>query len=132
MTKIKELFLCLLPAAPVAAWFYYNKTGVALNAENILIYIIVAPTTEEIIFRAYIQKALIKQGYQYLSVLIASVLFALAHIVISLKITSLMVFFPSLIISFYYMRHKDVRFCIALHAVYNIAVFNYFSLFNSF
>ena len=132
MIKIKDLFLYALPAVPAAMWFYYNKTGLALNAENILIYMIMAPISEEMIFRAGIQRALMKRGCQYASVLITSALFAFAHFIISLKIISLMVFFPSAIISFYYMKHKDIRFCIVLHSIYNIAVFNYFILFSKF
>jgi membrane protease YdiL (CAAX protease family) len=53
---------------------------------------------------------------------IVSALFAVSHLIAGGSTVRLMVFFPSLVLGWHYIRHKNLITVIAAHSFYNFAV----------
>lgn len=83
--------------------------------------VVVAPVTEEIIFRGLAAKYFFPQK-EWLGVVVGSLLFALVHRPTNLG--SLIAYgFMSAALAFVYWRTKDLKYSIALHAFNNLVVF---------
>lgn len=91
-------------------------------------YIFIAPITEEIIFRGFLQK-LIKEKFPARiwsltsANIFVSVIFASLHFASSANFYSLSVFFPSLIFGLLYDRNGSVIPCIVVHSIFNLNIF---------
>lgn len=73
---------------------------------------------EEWFFRAYLMRKF-KAGWQ--SVLIVSFFFALTHYIYRWELDAWLVFIPSLIYSWYYLKYRDLLGVVLIHATSNIA-----------
>jgi membrane protease YdiL (CAAX protease family) len=84
------------------------------------ILLIVAPCTEEIIFRAGLQESLLQGGLsRHASNLATALAFALAHLALQHTMTGLAVALPALLIGEVYGRTRRLGPCIVLHAGMN-------------
>jgi len=109
--------------------FFFKQKYECCNLPDlfqIFILVIIAPITEEIIFRGAIQTFLSQRNFELnlrwlsLSNLITSCLFSLSHFLLNNSIAILLVFFPSLI--FGYLREKSNSLIapIVVHSFYNL------------
>lgn len=97
----------LVPLLPTALFF--------------VIVVIVAPITEEIIFRGFAAKCLFPNK-EWLGLLIGSLLFALVHQPTNIG-SALIYGILSAVLAFIYWRTKDIKYSIVFHAINNIIVF---------
>ena len=86
-----------------------------------VIVVIVAPITEEIIFRGFAAKRLFPNK-EWLGLLVGSALFALAHRPTNIG-SALTYGILSAVLAFIYWRTKDIRYSIAFHAINNLIAF---------
>lgn len=86
-----------------------------------VIVVIVAPITEEIIFRGFAAKRLFPNK-EWLGLLVGSALFALVHRPTNIG-SALTYGILSTVLAFIYWRTKDIRYSIAFHAFNNLIAF---------
>lgn len=93
-------------------------------------YLLLSAFVEEVIFRGGLQDILEmifveKFIFAPLSPanILASLAFALVHLVHHPPLWALAVFFPSLVFGWFWTRHKNIIPCVAVHAIYNILYF---------
>lgn len=105
---------------PVGAWKFVQ-------------YIFIAPITEEIIFRGFLQKFIKERfpaGFGQLTGanIVVSVIFASLHIIAGGNFYSLSVFFPSLIFGVLYDRNNSVIPSIIIHVIFNLNILIFYKL----
>ncbi|MDR2884914.1 MAG: CPBP family intramembrane metalloprotease [Deferribacteraceae bacterium] len=126
---IRSTLLAIALAVPVIIWkISAGIEGVEPSIRNLLVLLAVAPISEEIIFRGFIQEFLIAKMGKLLSVLVVSILFTAAHLLIGTLqgeayLYNALVFFPSIAISWHYARFRSLPAAIAIHALYNVTAF---------
>ncbi len=77
--------------------------------------VVLAPIVEELFFRKYMINRLIRKGYM-ISIILPSLLYAIIHTTFP---NFLLSFFMGLILSLFYVKHKDIRYTILFHSAYN-------------
>jgi len=82
-------------------------------------FLLGAPITEELVFRAGIQDALARWVRPSLAVFAGSLLFAAAHAVTAHGALAALTFFPSLVLGTAYAFSGRLRIAVALHAFFN-------------
>jgi len=125
-----SLFWAALAAAPVC-WIFMFLLGVPrrespVSLQAIGYFVVAYPILEEIVFRGGIQPALtsrktLAQSFAGISIanVIASILFAGAHLLSHSLFWSSLVFIPSLVFGWARDRHNTVMSPIILHMTYN-------------
>jgi membrane protease YdiL (CAAX protease family) len=82
--------------------------------------LVVAPVLEEVVFRAGLQEALLRcKTAPSLAIALTAAAFGLMHAVLRGQLGSLSVAVPALLIGAVYVRRRQLRYCIALHAAMN-------------
>jgi len=87
-----------------------------------LLLLVVAPTLEEIVFRAGLQEALLRRLGDSRAVTansLTATLFAATHVALRPTFVSLLTLLPALAIGVIYQRHRRIVPCIAVHIVFN-------------
>ncbi len=126
-------FWIAVVAAPVL-WllmsFYLPSNLNFPNRETLFSWglnILLVPILEEYIFRKELQGFLIgkkgmKKSYRGFSCanVIVSVVFTLAHLLVTMNIYTISVFFPSLVFGFFRDRYQTIYASIILHSFYNL------------
>lgn len=91
-------------------------------------YVLIYPVVEELLFRGGVQAGLLqtKAGQQQLlgfslANLMASLLFAAAHLVVRGTPAALLVFFPSLLFGYFRDRYSSILPAVLLHMGYNFS-----------
>ena len=93
---------------------------------QVFVLVIIAPITEEIIFRGAIQTFLSQRSFELnlgwlsLSNLITSCLFSASHFLLNHSIEILLVFFPSLIFGYLREKSNSLMGSIVVHGFYNL------------
>ncbi|MEI7740785.1 MAG: JDVT-CTERM system glutamic-type intramembrane protease [Betaproteobacteria bacterium] len=93
---------------------------------QVIVLVIIAPITEEIIFRGAIQTFLSQRNFELnlgwlsLSNLITSCLFSASHFLLNHSIEILLVFFPSLIFGYLREKSNSLMGSIVVHGFYNL------------
>ncbi len=102
--------LGLRPPLPTPIWLWVANT------------LLLVALPEECFFRGYLQGRIAKLASPYAAVIITSVLFALGHVVTSLHIGSLLIFFPSLLFGWLRLKTGAVLASILFHASCNVFI----------
>jgi membrane protease YdiL (CAAX protease family) len=90
------------------------------NLARACILLMIAPLTEEIIFRAGLQETLLmRRVTRHVSNLATALVFALAHVALQRDWAGLAVVLPALLIGEVYGRQRRLAPCILLHAGMN-------------
>ncbi|MBI5641141.1 MAG: CPBP family intramembrane metalloprotease [Nitrospirae bacterium] len=100
--------------------FLYGKNLHSLSASSMLFQFLGISFPEEVYFRGYLQEGL---GNNVRALLIVSMLFAVIHIPRYLfygDVSSLLVFFPSLVMGFLYMHTSNVLSSTVFHFFSNV------------
>lgn len=92
---------------------------------------LIAATVEELIFRGFLQKIILKKsdflcktfGPISLANLLTSIVFALSHFIYYQDNTALLTFFPSLVFGYLLDRDNSIVPSIFMHMLYNAAYF---------
>jgi membrane protease YdiL (CAAX protease family) len=80
------------------------------------------PIVEELVFRAGLQKLLMRQKFPALMAnVMVSIIFSLAHCVLSHNPVMLVVFVPSLLLGWVYQKTDSLVWVIGLHSFFNLA-----------
>lgn len=90
----------------------------------LLSLLLIAPVTEELVFRAGLQEQLLRLGCgSWLALSTTAAVFALLHAITRSKPQALAVFGPALLIGWCYSRQRGrgLERCIALHGAMNLA-----------
>jgi len=130
----KDIQWYLALAMGVLFWLAYpsfNRSEVDAQNEsliNVLLFgVLVYPILEEIVFRGWLQGALLIKGRPYvksilgisLANLITSVIFAALHLVYQDYIWALLIVFPSLVFGYFRDRYQKILPSIIIHSFYN-------------
>ena len=93
---------------------------VAAGQEAAATLLILAPTAEEIVFRAGLQEALLRRaGTARFSNAATALVFAAAHLALRPGIAAALTLLPALACGALYARCRHVAPCIALHSLFN-------------
>ncbi len=88
----------------------------------LLSLLLIAPVTEELVFRAGLQEQLLRLGCgAWLALTVTAAVFALLHGLTRSDPQALAVFGPALLIGWFYPRRHGLELCIALHGAMNLA-----------
>ena len=111
-------------------YFYSLFTGGSLSVREfglsfLLIQLILVAIPEEIFFRGYLQKEF---GNDYKSILIVSVMFAIAHLIVvcavnggaGVCIQNGLTFFPSLVMGYLFMKTHTIWSSVVFHFLANV------------
>ncbi len=82
--------------------------------------VIIPPVTEEIFFRGFLYKGLANSWPKWIAAIVASLLFALAHMQWNVGID---VFLMSLVLIYLYEKTGNLWLCVGLHALKNLIAF---------
>lgn len=97
------------------------------NLEILIATLIFVAIPEEWFFRAYLLNRLsLSMQHAFLANIITSMFFALLHLPVQ-GLPGLLVFFPSLIFGWIYLRYKDLMLTVMLHGVSNYLFIQYFN-----
>jgi membrane protease YdiL (CAAX protease family) len=89
---------------------------------RVLVLLVLAPLAEEAIFRTGLQEALLRRGAAaWLSNVVTAVAFAAAHVLVRGDPAAAVLVVPGLLIGALYARRRNLRDCVALHALMNAA-----------
>ena len=98
----------------------------ALSWEMVVIFVIISPVVEEIVFRGGVLPYLLRHivlnsSYWHISYanIITSLIFCSLHFINQSVISSVAIFIPSLIFGVFYQRYHHIAPSIILHSVYN-------------
>ena len=107
-----------------------NWTEVTEQWQAFLIFCVVSPVIEEVLFRGYCQRYLAsskmgQKSWHWISAanLITTALFALTHAIMRDGITALLVLLPSLYLGMIKDRTQSLVLCILVHAFWNMGWF---------
>jgi membrane protease YdiL (CAAX protease family) len=106
---------------PFALVFTDLRAMRAVTAHGLMVRLFLVSLPEEAFFRGFLQEVF---RNDFRSVLIVSVLFALAHlpaVVFQGETTALLTFFPSLVMGLLYMRTSNIVPSTAFHFLANVA-----------
>jgi membrane protease YdiL (CAAX protease family) len=106
----------LLAAAAVATW----AASAGVDAGRLLVLLAMAPLLEEAVFRAGLHEQLLRRPNlaRHANVLTA-LAFGLAHVLVQGHPLAFAVALPAWLIGLAYERWRRVRYCAALHAIFN-------------
>ena len=105
---------------------HFNPLWPLQNPLPLILAVLVYPPLEEILFRGWLQQSLLQRlrhGRNWLispANLIASLVFAAAHLWRHNWLLAAAVILPSLIFGYFYERHQGLRSPILLHGWYNL------------
>jgi membrane protease YdiL (CAAX protease family) len=119
------------PATWLALWpwlapAYFNPAWPLQHPLPLLLAVLAYPPLEEILFRGWLQQSLMSRPKLHThwllspANLIASLLFAAAHLWRHNLLLVMAVFLPSLIFGYFYERHRGLCSPILLHGWYNL------------
>ena len=116
-------FIILAPSVPHIKYpssVYLKGPGIS----SILFFIDVigiGPVMEEVIFRAYVMNAFLKNNKYHLDVLLSGLLFGVAHLIFRYRdpISFALYFVDGLFFAGIYKKYKDIRLVILLHSFCN-------------
>ncbi|MFH2106916.1 MAG: CPBP family intramembrane glutamic endopeptidase [Candidatus Micrarchaeota archaeon] len=86
----------------------------------LLLAIILAPISEELLFRAYLSKRLIIKGLPYSGILFSSILFSIVHISYGSLYEFAGTFVIGIVLASIYYRSKSIVPCVMIHFIYNL------------
>jgi uncharacterized protein len=115
--------LAMVPVCALAAtsWGHQWQPQECLDARLYFKLLLWGPVVEELVFRAGLQKWLIRQTVSpHLANGITSSVFALMHYALSANPTSLAVFFPSIALGWIYQKTNSLAWAIGLHVFFNL------------
>jgi membrane protease YdiL (CAAX protease family) len=127
----KRQILTFVAFAIGAAYFairvFYLGANFVFDPSKVLVFLIIAPIGEELLFRGVIQEYLEQRklpSFYIVSLanLIASILFVFLHFLVSEPLQASLVFIPSLIFGIMYSEYRSVWITILLHSFYNLNV----------
>ncbi len=105
------------------------------NSASLLLLCLIYPLIEELAFRGAVQGWLLRQRFGSVSVagitganILASCLFAAAHLFYHPPLWAALVFVPSLVFGWFRDRYQSVVPAIVLHILYNSGYFLLFSI----
>jgi membrane protease YdiL (CAAX protease family) len=101
----------------------YHKL-LLLPVEMLIIPLIVAPVAEEFFFRGTLLEVILRKHLlnSIVANLAVSTLFAVSHLAVGGSVVRLTVFFPSLVLGWHYIRHRNLIAVIAAHSFYNFTI----------
>ena len=106
----------LLAAAGAATW----AASAGVDAGRLLVLLALAPLLEEAVFRAGLHEQLLRRpGLARHANLLTALAFGLAHALIQAHALAAAVVLPAWLIGSAYERWRRVRYCAALHALFN-------------
>lgn len=95
-----------------------------VTARAFLYYVVISPVSEELLFRAVLQRFLTRRGLPlFAAAAVSSAVFSCAHLFFSSAAHSAAVFLPSLVFGFVYGRTGSLAASSFVHAVFNMNVF---------
>lgn len=101
-------------------WSSFEGAGRAESVLGFVSFVILGPIQEELFFRGVVFGYLKKHYSSIVSVFYASLVFSLAHFHPGLYFSS---FGIGLLLTFVYLRWKNIWYCIILHILFNIQPF---------
>lgn len=115
--------LAMVPICAVAttSWGLQWQAQECLDARLYFKLLLWGPVVEELVFRAGLQKWLIRQRvHPHLANGMASTVFALMHYALSANPASLAVFIPSIALGWIYQKTNSLAWAIGLHVFFNL------------
>lgn len=86
----------------------------------LLLVLVFAPVTEELVFRAGLLEGLLRRGWRAGSAVVLSALaFAAAHLLTQPPVWALAIVAPGVLLGALYARTRHVGLCVALHSAMN-------------
>lgn len=93
---------------------------VTADGSRWMLLLVLAPVTEELVFRAGLLEGLLRRGWQTgTAVALSALVFAAAHLVTRTPGWALAIVLPGVLLGALYVRTRRVGPCIALHAAMN-------------
>ena len=96
---------------------YNSLPGLILSIVFLVVTLLFAASVEEIIFRGYIQKTLVNKYGTRVGLIVASLIFMLAHIGLNPEL-----FFAGLVLGILYIMTRSVWMSIGFHFLYNLVI----------
>jgi membrane protease YdiL (CAAX protease family) len=97
-----------------------NPAHAGASAWQLLVWLLLAPLLEEIVFRWGLQSWLLQRGQSaWRSNLFTATVFALAHAAVRVEWHALLVFVPALMLGAVFARGRQLVPCVGLHAAMN-------------
>lgn len=116
---IKISLIILLPPFILAVLYLKQISPVSVNVLFYQLFAVAIP--EELFFRGFIQQSL---GNSLKAVIITSLLFTLAHLthlILNGNFSALLVFFPSMVMGWIYMKRLNILPSVVFHFLSNIS-----------